>query len=193
MSTRIRVAFGFGLLLSLTTIVTAFAKGGFTFITITGPNLKQTIRATDPALTNDFFAFADFYRAKTDAPSDPGVGYEITRYYVDGTRETPFDSLHYYPDTGYVYYDGIAGGGWSEYDGKWYTAKPEIKIVFENVLPGQTQPAAPVGESKPVTPLDPTQSTSSTVQNRSILIIALLTGFVLILLFAQRLRRVSAE
>lgn len=193
MFTRLRIALGSAILLSLMIAITVFAKGGFSFITIAGPNLKENIRATDPALTHDFFAFADFYRAQTDVPAEPGKGYEITRYYVDGTRETAFDSLHYYPDSGYVYYDGIANGGSSEYDGKWYTAKPEIKTAFEKVLPGQTQSAAPVAAREPVISPDPTQSNPPIVQNQSMLVIALLVGSVLILLFAQRLRKPSAQ
>jgi hypothetical protein len=187
-----RIPLGIAFLFSLITSMTVLAKGGFAFITITGPNLKEPIRAADPALTDDFFAFADFYRSKVKEPTDPGVGYEITRYYVNGNQETAFDSLHYYPDTGYVYYDGIANGG-SEYDKKWYTAIPEIKTAFENALIGGTSSIAPAAEKKPVTSPDPTQAASSIVQNQPILIIVLLTGFVLILLFAQRLRKPSTQ
>jgi hypothetical protein len=97
MFTRIRTAIGFAVLTALVMTISAFAKGGFSFIAITGPNLKEEIRSTDLTLTEDFFAFADFYRNKTSAPADPGPGYEITRYYVDGKREIAFDRLHYYP------------------------------------------------------------------------------------------------
>jgi hypothetical protein len=130
---RIRMALGFALMALLVTALPAFAKGGFSFITITGPNLEEEIRLSDPALTEDFFAFADFYRDQTNAPADPGAGYEITRYYLDGNREIAFDHLHYYPETGFVYYDGIVNGS-SEYDGEWYTAGTTIKSAFENAL-----------------------------------------------------------
>jgi hypothetical protein len=84
-------------------------------------------------LTEDFFAFADFYQNQTEAPSNPGIGYEVTRFYLGGSREYAFDRLHYYPDTGFVYYDGIVGGS-SEYDGEWYPARPEIKAIFEDTV-----------------------------------------------------------
>lgn len=190
MFSRIRVGFGFALLITLLTSITAFAKGGFSFIIITGPNLKEAVRATDLALTTDFFAFADFYRDKTKTPADPGVGYEITRYYVDGDREYAFDHLHYYPDTGFVYYDGILNGS-SEYDGEWYTARPAIKATFENAVSNQTQSLAPVAKSQPLTSLDPTQSNPSIPQTQSITLIAVTAGLVVILVFAFWLRRPS--
>ncbi len=166
---RTRIAFGLALLLTLATAVTVFAKGSFSFIVITGSTLKSEIRATDPALTTDFFAFADFSRNRVDAPANPGEAYEITRYYIDHTRENAFDRLHYYPDTGYVFYDGIVNGS-SEYDGKWYKADPEIKTAFEKVL---SAPAiAPVINVEPVQPkleqpVAPVQSESATERARS--------------------------
>ena len=134
MFSRIRLALGLALLLTLFTSVTVFAKGDFSFISVTGAKLKAEVRLSDPALTKDFFTFADFYQNRAEAPADPGMGYQITRYYVDGYTETAFDRLHYYPETGFVYYDGIANGGSSEYDGKWYTAHSEIKDTFETAL-----------------------------------------------------------
>jgi hypothetical protein len=179
---RIRMAFGLAILLTLLTSITALAKGDFSFITITGPNLKDDVRVTDPALTSDFFAFADFFRDQTKEPADPGIGYEITRYYVNGKSEVAFDHLHYYPDTGYVYYDGIANGGWSEYDGKWYSAKLEIKPIFEKVLSNQTQSSAPSVQN---------QSFSSSNPIPSAGIVAIIAGLVVILILAFQFRRFS--
>jgi hypothetical protein len=136
------------LLLVLATTLTAFAKGGFNFISIAGPGLKEEVRVTDLDLTEDFFAFANFYKDRIEAPANPGEGYEITRGYVDGKREIIFDRLHYYPDTGFVYYDGIENGE-SEYDGEWYAANPDIKTVFEAALAGQTGSASPVEKKQP--------------------------------------------
>jgi hypothetical protein len=110
------------------------AKGPFTYITIKGPGIIGDLSVTNPALL-DFFAFADFSRGEIEKPLDPGEGYEIIRSFVD--RETNavqnFDLLHYYPETGYVYYDGLIGGS-SEYDGKWYEARPEVEADFRAVL-----------------------------------------------------------
>lgn len=133
MFSRIRWALGLTLLLTLLMSTTVLAKGGFSYITVTGADLKGEIRLSDPNLTQSFFAFADFYRSRTDAPADPGAGYEIIRYYVDGKSETVFDRLHYYPETGYVFYDGIENGS-SEYDDKWYLATSEVKSAFESAL-----------------------------------------------------------
>jgi hypothetical protein len=194
MFSRIRIAAGLALLLVLVTSITVFAKGGFSFIVITGPGLKEEVRATDSSLTEDFFAFADFYRDKIEAPANPGQGYEITRYYVDGKREIAFDQLHYYPETGYVFYDGIVNGK-SEYDGEWYTANPAVKKVFESVLPAASiakapsvkqpesaQPVVPVTQAQPVPSIDPSQVAVPVV---------ILAGLLILALFAFRSRRPS--
>lgn len=139
---RIRTALGLAFLLTLITSTAALAKGNFTFIMVSGGNLKTGLRLTDRALTNDFFAFADFSRDKAEAPANPGIGYEVTRYYSDNGVEHAFDHLHYYPDTGFVYYDGIVDG-WSEYDGQWYTAQPGVKTAFDDALGQQAFPTIP--------------------------------------------------
>jgi hypothetical protein len=156
MNTRIRIALGITLLLVLITATAALAKGNFSFITISGGNLKSELRITNPIFVEDYFAFADFLKDKARAPADPGMGFEIKRYYLDQSREQAFDHFHYYPDTGFVYYDGLVNG-YSEYDGKWYTAKTGIKPAFENLLPIQAssppQAAPPKVAALPITPL----------------------------------------
>lgn len=133
MPVRFLRSFGLALLMACVIAIAASAKGGYSFVTVSGAELKGTIRTSETALTEDFFAFADLYHDRVEAPVDAGVGYEITRYYMDGKREIAFDRLHYYPAAGFVYYDGIVNGS-SEYDGEWYIAKPEMKSIFENVL-----------------------------------------------------------
>lgn len=114
-----------------------FAKGNFDYITIKGPGITGEINVTSPALTDDFFAFADFTQGAIPPPFDPGEGYQVVRVYVetvDGTAvDTPFDQLHYYPYTGHVFYDGLVEGV-SEYDGKWYAANPAADAPFRAVL-----------------------------------------------------------
>ncbi len=190
MFSRIRVVFGIALLLALLTFVNAFAKGSYSFITITGSNLKEAVRVTDPALTTDFFAFADFSQDRTKAPANPGSGYEVTRYYKDALQETAFDRLHYYPYTGFVYYDGIVNGS-SEYDGKWYIARPEMKGAFEKVLPGQVQPVAPAAQP-PVTSEQSTLNVSIS-RSSSVLLVAVAIGIAAALMFALWLRKPSAR
>jgi hypothetical protein len=189
MFSRIRIAFGLALLLSLSTSVTAFAKGGFSFITISGPNIKETVRVTDTALITDFFTFANFYEDKIDASASPGVGYEITRYYIDGKREIAFDSLHYYPETGFVFYDGIINGE-SEYDGEWYTADPEIKTVFESALAAQIKPVTSVSQPQSVKPIEQAQPIAPVPQAQPFTtIVAVSAGLAVILVFAYWRRK----
>lgn len=115
----------------------AEAKGDFDYITVKGPGITGELNITNPALTTDFFAFADFSKGAIDAPPDPGQGYQVVRVYVlteNGKPvPTPFDQLHYYPYTGFVYYDGLVGGS-SEYDGSWYTANPSAEKPFRETL-----------------------------------------------------------
>lgn len=186
MFSRIRIAFGITLLVALAVSIPVFAKGNFAFVTITGPNLKEAVRTTNPALTTDFLAFFDF-ADKAKEPADPGVGYLVTRYYIDGKKETAFDHLHYYPDTGFVYYDGIVNGG-SEYDGKWYTANPEIKTVFEKALPGKAESVEPAVQ-QPIPVSGQTPASKSNFQTRVVLLTAVAIAVVIILIFALRFRR----
>ena len=180
---RIRVALGLTFVMIFLTSITAFAKGGFSFIAINGPSLKAEVRSSDPALTEDFFAFADFYRNKTGAPAEPGPGYEVTRCYIEGARVVVFDHLHYYPNTGFVFYDGIAGGGWSEYDGKWYTAKAEVRTAFEKAL------TAVSGDQN-----EPAKGFRLVQSNIWIGILATaLTGLAIVLMLASRFWRSSAH
>ena len=191
MFARFQVAIGFAVWAMLIASSTVIAKGGFSFIAVRGPNLEEEIRSSDLALTEDFFAFADFYRDRIKAPEEPGVGYEITRYYIDGKSEIAFDHLHYYPESGFVYYDGIVNGS-SEYDGEWYTAQPGIKPVFDGALS--------VSSINSAVQIQSSASTSSTVQTGSSdslplpqLILLIAAGIALILLFAYRLRQASAH
>lgn len=174
MFSRIRLALGFAVLLSVVIAVSALAKGGFDYIAVTGAKLKEEVRLTDSALTRDFFAFADFYRHKTEEPADPGTGYEITRYYVDGTRAVAFDQLHYYPETGFVYYDGIAGGGWSEYDNQWYIAEPEMKSTFEEALSSQVKSPAPVAQLPAEGAAEQPKASTASLQAQPVILIAIL-------------------
>jgi hypothetical protein len=110
-----------------------YAKGDFSYITVKGPGITGEINVTNPALTRDFFAFADFSKGPIDQPANPGEGYQIVRVYVVNNNDQSFDQLHYYLYTGYVYYDGIVNGS-SEYDGKWYQANPSAEQPFRTAL-----------------------------------------------------------
>jgi hypothetical protein len=164
---RIRIAMGIAMALAMFLIVstTVFAKGGFDFIAISGPDLKETVHITDASLTEDFFTFANFYEDKINAPAGPGQGYEITRHYEQGGSDVIFDRLHYYPETGFVFYDGIENGD-SEYDDEWYIANPDIKSVFESALAAQTGPVAPAEKKELVSSAPEPQPAESVAQTK---------------------------
>ena len=201
MFSRFRTAVGLALLLALSTSITVSAKSSFAFISITGPELKEAVRLSDPTLTADFFTFADFFRDGTEAPVDPGIGYEITRYFVEGSRETAFDKLHYYPDTGFVYYDGIVNGS-SEYDGKWYTARPNLKTIFESALYTELRliglrnndaTKAMVPPPQTVDVIDPARSSRAFTQPQLVISVAIMASLVMILVLAFWRRRPSVH
>ncbi len=126
----------FLLLLVLTLILptaAALANGDFDYIVIKGPGITGDINASSPVLIQDYFAFADFSKGSVAPPADPGEGYQVVRMYAEGSKGVPFDQLHYYPYTGYVYYDGIING-YSEYGSQWYAANPAIEEPFRAVL-----------------------------------------------------------
>ncbi len=124
----------FGFLLPATIV---FARGNFDYITVKGPGITGEINITNHTLTDDFFAFADFTQGDVPPPADPGQGYQVIRIHLEIVDDKPtdrlFDQLHYYPYSGYVYYDGLVEGN-SEYDGKWYTANPAAAAPFRAVL-----------------------------------------------------------
>jgi hypothetical protein len=140
-------------------------------------------------LTISFFAFANFYEDKTQAPSDPGEGFEITRYYLDGKREIAFDQLHYYPETGFVFYDGIVNGD-SEYDDEWYKANPEIQSIFETAILAQTQPAKVSLPAQPVEAVG--RVPAATSQNQAMMVV-LVIGLAIALAFIFWLRKPVAR
>jgi hypothetical protein len=131
---KFALSIALGILIPATVV---FAKGNFDYITVKGPGITGEINITNPALTEDFFAFADFTQGDVPPPADPGQGYQVIRVYLETVDDKPtarlFDQLHYYPYTGYVYYDGLVEGA-SEFDGKWYAANPAADAPFRAVL-----------------------------------------------------------
>jgi hypothetical protein len=195
MFSRIRNGVGLACLLALIASMTVLAKGGFSFISISGPGIAEDIRATDLKLTEDFFAFADFSRDTVEAPRDPGMGYEIRRYYIDGKREILFDRLHYYPSTGFVFYEGIVDGD-SEYDGEWYSANPAIKTAFESAVGANVQPvqqmekkqpaAGPAREGQPSVSVSQPQPSSSPFPSDVWMPVAILAGLLALAILALK-------
>lgn len=116
----------------------AFAKGKFDYIVIKGPGINGDVNVSNPALTQDDFTFADFSQGNVAAPAEPGAGFQVVRMIVDGSKGVPYDQLHYYPYTGYVYYDGIVNG-FSEYGSNWYIANPAVKEPFLAALAENTR------------------------------------------------------
>ncbi|MCX6059883.1 MAG: hypothetical protein NTW69_17250 [Chloroflexi bacterium] len=116
----------------------AFAKGKFDYIVIKGPGITGDVNVSNPVLTQDYFTFADFSKGGVAEPAEPGAGFQVVRMVAEGSKGVPYDQLHYYPYTGYVYYDGIVNG-FSEDGGKWYIANPAIKEPFLSALAEDTR------------------------------------------------------
>jgi hypothetical protein len=129
----------FVLLLLLWPTGLALAKGPAAKVTITGPNLREEIEVTHSTVL-EALSLAQFeeFSQSIEAPEGLGTGYELTRYFKDGSRLWAFDHLHYYPDPaggpGYVFYDGLLEGGWSEYDGKWFQVSATGETALQRLL-----------------------------------------------------------
>lgn len=149
MFNRTRTAFIVAFAALLLTTLVAGAKGGFDFLTVTGPGLEEPVRLDDQALLT-VWLFSDFPENRTTAPeTDPGPAYEITRHYVQGNGDVIFDRLHYYPESDLLFYDGIENGE-SEYDGEWFTAHPGVRPYFRAALAPYLSDAASVEKKEPV-------------------------------------------
>lgn len=115
------------------------AKGNFSKVVIRCSGLTSDIDVTDPALM-EFFSFSVFPEAKIAEPDPSSLGSDcvITRYEQDSTSDfEAWDQLRYYPATsgtgGYIYYEGLLNGS-SEYDQKWYLARPEAETAIQSLL-----------------------------------------------------------
>jgi hypothetical protein len=129
------------LILALLLLPTAAqAKGPFSYLVVSGGDLKQEVRLIDAALMG-FGAFAKFPDS-LEPPADAGWGYEVVRHFSNGQSDMAFDHLHYHPAAGLTYYDGLVNG-YSEYDGRWFAAPAGVRQTFEAALMAQA-PVSPL-------------------------------------------------
>lgn len=131
----------------------AWAKGEPQQITLSGPGIigELTLTAQKPG---EFAALGmatleDVQRGPVEAPTNAGIGYEMTRSFQDGKRYVPFDRVRYYPgpegERSYVYVVGIVNGS-SEYDGKWFYATLRGNAALRALLAEHVTPYFPAPE-----------------------------------------------
>ncbi len=120
---------GLILFLTLLPLQAASAKGRFAMLSVCGER-GDCFEVRDPSLL-DFRAFTDFSETLLGRPDALGESFHITRYGRDSRQEEyiAVDRLTYYaspaPERNVVFYDGLVNGR-SEYDGRWYAARPEV-------------------------------------------------------------------
>jgi hypothetical protein len=135
-----KIAFRVGLLLLAATFFAVcapvFGKGSFDKVVIAGPGI-DSVDVTEAARVGALGLVTLMnVPVAIEPPVDLSAGYELTRYFVDGSDYQVFDQAIYYPDilgTGYVYYVGIVNGS-SEYDGNWYRATVEGDAAMRAIL-----------------------------------------------------------
>jgi LPXTG-motif cell wall-anchored protein len=147
------------LLAALTTVSLALAKGPPDKLTISGPGLQGEIEVTDPALLADigFGGLEEFDSNGRHGIPEPAVGegYTLIRLLrnPNGTFQ-PWDQLRYYPNAldgrGVVFYDGLIGPNTSEFDGRWYFARPAGEAGMQRLL-ATLGVTAPVPQALPAT------------------------------------------
>lgn len=139
----------------------AHAKGPPDKLTISGPGLDGEVKVTDPALLTGigFVSLEDFDHNQRSGIPQPAVGegYTLVRHLrqSNGSYEA-WDQVRYYPnpdgERSYVFYDGLIGPNSTEFDGKWYYAKPQGDEAMRRLL--SALGAWPVTQSLPATSAD---------------------------------------
>jgi len=132
----------------------ASAKGAFDKLAIYGDG--SAIETSDSQLLA-FDALNDFSAAYPGTPSVFNPGYLIMRYALDQrTGEyTAIDSFRFFPPDdiqpkAFVYYEGLVNG-WSEYDAKWYEARPSAAQSLRAVIDGAASNSAGTTDGPPGT------------------------------------------
>jgi hypothetical protein len=128
------------IVLLLVAALPASAKGPMPVL-ISGPGLPSggvDIQDLDEAAPLSMGMLEDFVRGEIEPPSWAVLSYRLQRYGIDSAGQRRiFDQVDYYPNPtgglGVVHYIGIYHGR-SEYDGKWYAAKPEGDAAMRSLL-----------------------------------------------------------
>jgi hypothetical protein len=116
------------------------AKGQVSKVTVSGPRLKGVVEVTDTALLAGLsLGELESFGKPLDTLPALGEGYEIARYLQEpGQKPFLFDRVHYFPsltdETGYIYFDGLEGNAWSDYDGNWYRATTKGDAAVRSLL-----------------------------------------------------------
>lgn len=123
-------------------VLPAQAKGPANRIVLTGPNLETPIFLTEPEIIGrlSFGSFEDFLAGAVDEPADPGDYFELERQFeLENDKFQTFDKVRFYPDPGLIHYLGIVNG-WTEYDDRWYPARPEAAVAFRTLFDSNAHP-----------------------------------------------------
>jgi hypothetical protein len=161
MSTRtlFRSLLGVFTLLVLTThLAFAWPDQPPDFATISGPGLIGSVKITDPdqLAALKLGAVEDFELGVLFTPPHvEGAGYQITRYFYNGTFN--FASLHYYPDPaggpGYLYFEDGPDlrGNHTPYHDHWLGATPQGAVALKQLLAHiGAQNGTPIESSAPL-------------------------------------------
>ncbi|MAS37890.1 MAG: hypothetical protein CL610_28095 [Anaerolineaceae bacterium] len=143
---RTRFIWMMGMVLLLTALP-VWAKGQSDRIVLTGPTIDGEVIVSNPQMVallsmgrlEDFNQRVDQPALTEDAPY-----YELERQYeIPAGRFQTFDRVRYYPVEGtqpsYIHYLGIVNGS-SEYDNRWFMARPQARVAFETLFDSAAQP-----------------------------------------------------
>ena len=122
------------------------AKGPFTQVIISGPQLDQPITVTNPLALwfLSFGTFEDFRQAGTfQAPADASeIGYDLERQWKDvAGRNFTFDTVSYHPNVnplarGYIHMS-VVGYGTTNTNNKWFHVTAIGEIALRAVVLGE--------------------------------------------------------
>ncbi len=140
------------LIMALFPTLAAEAKRPPAKLTLSGPGIAGELESTDQ---NYLEALAlgrleDLARGAIAPPVIDQLYYEMVRYFKDGESFWAFDRLRYYPKLetgGYIWYLGLEGTGWSEFDGKWFNATVEGDKALRRLIAEKSAPILPYSVS----------------------------------------------
>jgi hypothetical protein len=123
------------------------AKGQASRIILTGPSLEGDKVLTQPLLVSalSMGSLEDFLTGAIEEPVDKGeTYYDLERQFqVSTDKFQTIDRVRFYPgegsQPGYVYYLGLENG-WTEYDEKWFFARPEATAAFKTAFDPNARP-----------------------------------------------------
>ncbi len=140
------------LIMALFPTLAAEAKRPPAKLTLSGPGIAGELEITDRSYLEALAMgrLEDWAHGAISTPVIEQRYYEIVRYAKEGEIYLAFDRLRYYPKPGtggYIWYTGLEGTVWSEFDGKWFNATADGDKTLRRLIAEKSAPILPYSVS----------------------------------------------